>query len=96
MKRIATLGSPWSFLSVFMLFSAFSLRAQYTLTVEAAPAVTQVPRLTLLLTCRINGPQSACLATTSEFDGEHPGGGIQQRVHSWNASGVNPALLPFS
>ena len=98
MKRIATLGSPWSFLSVFMLFSAFSLRAQYTLTVEAAPAVTP-GSTTYRFYVDMQDPTDRMSAVfgndQANLTVNTPAGAFNNGFNtSWNASGVNPALLP--
>ena len=97
MKRIATFGTQ-SFLLFVSLFGAFTLNAQYTLTVEATPAITagsttyrfyvDMQDPTDRMSAVFGNDQASLLVNT-------PAGAFNSPFNSsWNASGINPAFLP--
>ena len=99
MKRIGTLGSHLALLFVALLFSALKLDAQYTLTVEAVPAVTagsttyrfyvDMQDPTDRMSAVFGNDQASLLLNT-------PAGAFNSAFNaSWNASGINAAFLPL-
>ena len=100
MKRIATSGSQSFLLFVSLLFGAFTLNAQYTLTVEASPAVTagsttyrlyvDMQDPTDRMSAVFGNDQASLLVNT-------PAGAFSSPFNaSWNASGINAAFLPLA
>ena len=98
MKRIATSGTQSFLLFVFLLFGAFTLNAQYTLTVEAALPCTagsttyrfyvDMQDPTDRMSAVFGNDQASLLVNT-------PAGAFNSPFNSsWNASGINPAFLP--
>ena len=99
MKRIVTSWTQSFLLFVSLFFGAVTLNAQYTLTVEANPAVTagsttyrfyvDMQDPTDRMSAVFGNDQASLIVNT-------PAGAFSSAFNaSWNASGINAAFLPL-
>ena len=99
MKRTALTRTQWFLLSVSFLLSPLTLEAQYTLTVEATPAVT-AGSTTYRFYVDMQDPSDRMSAVFGNDQASllvnTPAGAFSSAFNaSWNASGINAAFIPL-